>query len=131
MQRQREARDRYAQGERGNAADNETQSRLRARDRFRADHYLVSMVERQNRRVQRLWRESSGSGDYRHLPEFVHHRCGVVPGRETVATRTSYPLSMTMSGNVTGVDRRSWLLIANHCQSCAAQYDRWRLLTIA
>jgi hypothetical protein len=89
------------------------------------------MIERQDWRVQGLWRESSRPGDYRHRPEFVHHRRGVVPGRETLAARTSYPQRMTMSGNVTGVDRRSWPLIADHCQSCAAQYDRRRLLTIA
>src|SRR5207244_10752697 len=103
----------------------------RALDRFRTDHYLVSMVERQSRRVRCLWRESLMPADYRHRGEFVHRRCGPVSGPETLATRTSYRRHIATSGNFAALDRRSSPVIADHRRLCAAQYERRRLLTIS
>jgi len=65
------------------------------------------MVERQSWRMRGLWRESSVPGDYRQRSEFVHRPHGFVPGRETLATQTSYRARIAASGDFTAHDRRS------------------------
>src|SRR6185369_15364215 len=90
VQHRRACRDQCAHGECGNGDGNETQSRWRARDRFRTDHSLVSLVKRNGWRMRALRRESAIRPDYRHHGEFVY-RCAVLfPAVEIVGSRTGY-----------------------------------------